>query len=177
MAATAVILSSETSQPQERAEHDLPPKSYADAVSNTANQTSDQADTHDISAPGTNGHLANPGGSSTSSNVNAFPPANNGVLEPLDKENARENEGHNAEAQGDELEEDKVVYKRYVNDRGDHLTSVEPANASEKHQEHDQQSAPGEWTKAEATPTAKKRDNKSQLASGRRAGAGWERSA
>ena len=172
MAARIVPLNAETSQPQERAEHDLPPKSYADVVANTKSDTSERNDANDESTSEANRNLENYVGSSTAGNVNGFPPTNNEIpklAHPLDtgadtvyKKNA---------------DEEKVVYEKHVDDVGNHLTSVKLPQDYDKQLEHDRETAPREKKNTKTTEVAKKQNGKSHLASGRRAGAGWERSA
>lgn len=153
----ASSLNAETAQPQERAAHHLPPKSYADAV---ADSTSEDAETGKPADTRLNGHLEN--NSSLMSNAdktNGFPATK--------KETSGLNNGN------------KVVYGNHVDDRGNHLASVKTAESSLNGVEHSRGSS---QKKPRSTQISLKNDperkqEKAQLASGRRAGAGWERSA
>lgn len=156
MSTRTAPLNAETSQPEERADNHLPPKSYADAVADT---TSDDTVT--------NGHLHGVTSSlGIAGNTNGFPATQNG---------------------SDKSEhETKIVYEKYINDRGDQLTSVKTDETYSGALEHDRETAPREKkssassTKQLERPEKKEQVNKqqnTQLASGRQAGAGWERSA
>jgi 2-acylglycerol O-acyltransferase 2 len=177
MAASTVPLNAETSQPQERAEHDLPPKSYADAVINKTSETGERADANDARNSGANGHLESHTRSSTAGNVNSFPPVNNDIPKPANSENDDQEKVYEKRSGEENGGKDKVVYEKYVNNGGDHLTSIKEHGSYEKHLEHDRETAPQEKKKAKETEIAKKQDERPHLASGRRAGAGWERSA
>lgn len=177
MAARTVPLNPETSQPEERAEQDLPPKSYADAVTTSTSKKSGQSDVNQAGNNGADGNLEDRQGQ-TAGNVNGSIPGNSNIAEPTSSERVDEGKAHERRTDGEELDNDnKVVYEKYVNDGGDHLTSVKPNAGYEKSLEHDRETAPREKEKAKTTQIAKKNGEKSHLASGRRAGAGWERSA
>jgi hypothetical protein len=177
MAASTVLLTAETSQPQERAERGLPPKSYAEAVANAKTETSERANADDASNAGASDNRENNTVPTTMGGVNSFPPANDEIPKPANQENVEGDNVHVKKSGKDKVEGDKVVYEKHVNDKGDHLTSVKPDESYHKTLEHTRQVAPREKKKAEAKQATKKKDDKSQLASGRRAGAGWERSA
>ena len=177
MAASTVLLTADTSQPQESAERDLPPKSYADGVVNAKAETSERANADDASNSGANDNRENNTVPTTMADVNGFPPLDNEIPKPVNQENVEGDNVHVKRSDKDKVERDEIVYEKHVNDKGDHLTSVKPDESYEKTLEHTRQVAPREKKKAEAKQAAKKKDDKSQLASGRRAGAGWERSA
>ena len=155
-ASSSVPLNTEISQPPEPAEHSLASKSYADAVADSGTDLA--GNSKDEPSSKINGLLeGDTSSSATAGNTNGFPPAN-GVRKPVG--------------------EDKVVYEKYVNDKGEHLMSVKPDDTYERSLEHDVLNAPRENQRKDKTVRIMKRQNgKSQLASGRRAGAGWERSA
>jgi 2-acylglycerol O-acyltransferase 2 len=176
MATVTVPLNAETSQPKERAEHDLPPKSYADAVTNTTRESSRRADADEANKSGANGYLENDTGH-TAGNVDGFPPVNNDTTKPINSEQVDEGKVREKRAGGEKVDKDKAIYEKYINDRGDRLTSVKPDESYEKSLEHGREAAPREKKKAKSMEAAKKHDEKPHLASGRRAGAGWERSA
>jgi len=177
MAASTVLLTADTSQPQESAERDLPPEPYADGVVNAKAETSERANADDASNSGANDNLENNTVPTTMGDINGVPPLDNEIPKPVSQENVEGDNVHVKRSDKDKVERDGVVYEKHVNDKGDHLTSVKPDESYEKTLEHTRQVAPREKKKAEAKQAAKKKDDKSQLASGRRAGAGWERSA
>jgi 2-acylglycerol O-acyltransferase 2 len=177
MAASTVLLTADTSQPPERAERDLPPKSYADAVVNAKTETNERASADDASNSGANDNHENNTVSTTMGDVNGFPPSNNEISKLTNQENVEGDNVHVKRSDKDKVERDKIVYEKHVNDKGDHLTSLKPDENYEKTLEHNRHVAPREKERAGAKQAAKKKDDKSQLASGRRAGAGWERSA
>jgi hypothetical protein len=177
MAAGTVLLTADTSQPQESAECDLPPTSYADGVVNAKAETSERANADDASNSGANDDRENNTVPTTMGDVNGFLPLDKEIPKPANQENIEGNNTHVKRSDKDKVERDKIVYEKHVNDKGDHLTSVKPDESYEKTLEHTRQVAPREKKRAEAKQAAKKKDDKSQLASGRRAGAGWERSA
>ncbi len=181
MAAATVPLNAETSQPQERAEHHLPQKSYADAVADY-----EGADARAPADAGANGHLQDSSSMGTAGNTNGFPPREIGADKPI--ENKTDNPSKNTTDESTknvttkQLDEDKLVYEKYVDDRGTHLTSVKTDEAYSKGLNHDRETAPLEEEKSKIMQAPRKHDpdrkqEKIQLASGRRAGAGWERSA
>ena len=172
MAASTVLLNAETSQPQERAEHDLSPKSYADAVFTTNTESSERSDAKDTNTVPVNGHIESHAASSTAGNVNGYSPANHESPEPA---NASDAGGDKADEMRADI--DKVFYENQVDDVGNNLISVEPSTDYRKQLEHGQDTAPPEKKKSQTTDVAKKQSGKSHLASGRRAGAGWQRSA
>jgi hypothetical protein len=177
MAASTVLLVAETSQPQERAERGLPPKSYAEAVLNAKTDTSERANVSDASSSGANDNRENNIVPTTMGDVNGLPPVDDEIPKLANQENVKGDNTHVKRPDKDKVERDKVVYEKHVNDKGDHLTSVKPDESYHKILEHTRQVAPREKRKAEAKQATKKKDDKTQLASGRRAGAGWERSA
>lgn len=125
-------LNPEPSIPEERAEHNLPPKSYAAAISDGPNVQNGDGVTP-------NGHADKP--------------------------------QMNGEKTRKQLDEEKVVYEKHVNHDGEVLTSIKPSENYERSLQHNGHTAPRE--KKRNRP-AKRQDD---LASGRQAGAGWERSA
>ena len=136
-------LNPEPSQPQYRADHNLPPKSYAEAVSEPPIQNGDAAapvlDKSEDGAP----------------NGSAYSGA------PM------------ANGQRKQLGQDKVVYEKHTSQDGDtSLTSIKP---SENHEESSRHNAMTALREKKSTRPSKRQDMR--LASGRRAGAGWQRSA
>ena len=134
MASVSAPLNATPTLPKERAEHDLPPKSCADAVVIGSDDVDDH--THDR-------RLSMSGTSSTTA---------------VDDRN--------------QLDEDKVIYERHngSNGRGT-LTSVRPAESYEEALRHNGDTA--------SRLPERRGGNRSQtpLESGRKAGAGWQRSA
>jgi hypothetical protein len=142
------VLNAETSQLSERAEHDLPPKSYAEATV----QSLEKQQEANKRLGHTNGHPDNASSTSTASNVNGFPPR---------------------QREEKQLGEDQVVYADHVDSNGTSIASVKPGPTYEEALKHNQAAAPRPRKKN----TTIQGPAKGQLASGRRAGAGWERSA
>jgi hypothetical protein len=71
------------------------------------------------------------------------------------------------------IDEDRVLYNKHTSPKGEKLTSIKPDESYEEGLKHDAESAPRQKGRS-----GKKQDpNDEKLASGRRAGAGWERSA
>ena len=134
-------LNPEPSQPEERAEHSLPPKSYAEAISNETNEQTEDA-------------FGNKSDGEQKSAVNGYAHA------PMVN-------GHKDRYQ---LDEDKVVYEKHVNQNGEVFTSIKPSENYEQSLQHNGTTAPRE----KHHRPAKRQD---ELASGRKAGEGWEKSA
>jgi hypothetical protein len=124
----------EPSLPKDRAEHDLPPKSYADAVvegNDVINGT-----THD----------RRPSMSGTSSTT--------------------------AVEERTQLDEDKTLYERHLStNRHETLTSVRPDDSHEQAPRRNGTSGPRELKRQDQDRL------QTPLESGRKAGAGWQRSA
>lgn len=142
MDATQTPLNAEPADPQERAEHDLPPKSFADAA-----QEAVDGDT---------------------SNDEQFHSASNGVAKT----------GHRKTQDREiKLDEDKVVFEKYINGDGSYLSSVKPDPAYTESLEHNQQTARRDQSDKSKRNSKRQDTPKAQLQTGRRAGAGWEQSA
>ena len=144
-------LNPEPSQPQDRAAHDLPPKSYADAVYEPDDEREQ-----------TNGLPKYSKGNGTYEPT--FSNTTNGFADS--KEN-----GH-----PQKLGEEKVLFEKHTGEDGYTLTSIKPNESYEKSLQHDAETAPKKDLAAKKS--AKRQDVPgSQLASGRKAGAGWNSSA
>lgn len=143
------MANAETSQPCERAEHDMRPKSYAEAIIQPF-EGQQEANKHAVE---TKGHLST--NSTTAGNMNGLRPAK-GAEEDLDA--------------------GKVVYTDHVDSKGTAVASVKPEPGSVVAFKLNQVSAPPQRTK-ETAHTKRSSLEKPKLASGRRAGAGWGRSA
>lgn len=147
MATNSAPLNPEPADPQQRAQQHLPPKSYADAV---------QEDVEN--EPTRNGIVK--------SKVNGA----TAVQRPVAVKDGDYVNGEN-------VDEDKIVYEKYRNGDGTVLTSIKPDPSYEESLKHGAKTAPRDQ-REDAKNTKKRQDTpKSQLATGRRAGAGWERSA
>ncbi len=150
MASTAINgeghLNPEPSRPDERADNELPPKSYAEAAD-----------------PATNEHGAIPVETKPDSEMNG---GVNGSM-PLPH-------GH-GEPDRQKLDEEKVIYEKHVNENGEILTSIKPTEVYEKSLKHNGETSPRE--KNHKRPVKGQDKTEDDLASGRKAGAGWERSA
>lgn len=143
------VLNAETSQPCERTEHDLPPKSYAEAILQPF-EGQQEANKHAVE---TNGHSST--NSTTAGNINGVRPAKGAEKE---------------------LDAGKFLYADHVDRKGTAVASVKPEPGFEVALKHNQVSAPRRRTK-ETALAKRSSPEKPKLASGRRAGAGWERSA
>ena len=133
MASVSASLSATPALPKERAEHDLPPKSYADAVVISSDDVDDHSHQRRLSMSGTSSTTA------------------------VDDRN--------------QLDEDRVLYERHnsSNGRGT-LTSVRPDESYEEALRHNGDTAP-------RLPKRRSGRPQTPLESGRKAGAGWQRSA
>jgi hypothetical protein len=140
-------LNPEPSQPQERASQHLPPKLYAEAAVETTKNDDGEI------MPRENGDVpSNEAGGSTQPNAVNGSAKGNGLRRNID---------------------DLVIYDNHTNQHGEKLTSIMPDEKYEQALKHHAGSAPKQKGRS-----GKKQDaNDAQLASGRRAGAGWQRSA
>lgn len=138
-AVVSAPLNPQPSQPQERADHHLPPKSYAEAT-----------------VEGTDKHAG------------ALPSEVNGAALPDDVTQSVKVNGLRKN-----IDEDRVIHDKHSSEKGEKLTSIKPDESYEQKLKHNAEPAPRQkWR------SGKKQDsNEAKLASGRRAGAGWERSA
>jgi 2-acylglycerol O-acyltransferase 2 len=138
-AAVGAAPTSEPSQPEERANHHLPPKSYAEAIAEGTDKEAGEAQ------PEANG--------------TAYP---NDVNATVKVNGVRRN-----------VDEDRVIYDKHTSKDGERLTSIKPDESYEEALKHDANSA----TRQKGRSGKKQDPNDAKLSSGRRAGAGWERSA
>ena len=149
MSTTTVPLDSEPSQPYERMDKHLPPKSYTAAVLEPATDGTNQSTNHhiDTHSKGSSQDLqpTSPSSAWTS-----------GTRTPIN--------------------EDADLYEKHIDGDGHVLTSLKPKEDYEASLRHDVAVAPRKRQTYENAP--RKQDiPKSQLKTGRRAGAGWEQSA
>lgn len=151
MASTAINgeghLNPEPSQPEERAEYELPPKSYAEA----ANPTIDHHSAHAVEKKPDSEKYGGVNGSVSVPTVNG----------QLDHQQ--------------QLDETKFIYEKHVNENGEILTSIKPTEVYEESLKHNGETAPHQ--KTHKKPVRRQDKTQDDLASGRKAGAGWERSA
>ncbi|EXJ96073.1 hypothetical protein A1O1_01199 [Capronia coronata CBS 617.96] len=204
-------LNSEPSQPQDRAEHNLPPKSYAAAASEDPNESKihDKEARHDSSAASQNGTMGGKSNGTVKHTDQSIPkpvePQDTtgdshlpksyaaAVSEPVE-ENAKPNESVNATAQNGaangsanghtvkvngqrkQLDKDRLFYEKHTDSHGQvPLTSIKPVDRHEESLQKSTESTPRE--KKSNRPSKRQDIPNAQLASGRRAGAGWEKSA
>lgn len=146
-------LSPEPSDPQERVDHNLPPKSYAAATK----ESSDQGPGH------TGGSIERSVTPQSDGSTNGKPVGNGSLLSP---------ESSHRKSSRRSLDEKKLIYERYATDDGDGLTSVEPENDYQDGLRHNEDTRPRDRSRSR-----QRGEEGPQLATGRRAGAGWERSA
>lgn len=154
MATAHLPLNPEPSQPKEREEHDLPPKSYAEAVALPPDgQREDHAlhsqENFEAQAGATvetvEWHQENPDS----------PTLTNGTQTPA--------------------KEDTEIYEKHIDSNGHILTSVKPSKGYEESLKHHEAIAP---PRQRSRKTAKIPDTpNSILKTGRVAGAGWGKSA
>jgi hypothetical protein len=188
-AATVVEpLNSKSSQPQERANHDLLPKSYAQATvegtDKDAGESSSEAKVAAAVAEPFNSRSSQP---QEQANHHLQPKSYAAATaEGTDKDVGELRSEANGAAVLDgvngsvkvngsrrNIDEDRVLYDKHTSPKGERLTSIKPDESYEEGLKHDADSAPRRKGRS-----GKKQDpNDEKLASGRRAGAGWERSA
>lgn len=137
--AVSAPLTAEPSPPQERADHNLPPKSYAEATANGSD--------------GTAGGMAfQANGAASLNDVNGSTKVNE----------LKQN-----------IDDGRVLYNKHISHNGEKLTSIKPDETYGDGRKHDAKLT----TKARERTRNKEDADNGKLASGRRAGAGWERSA
>lgn len=173
---SAPALNPEPADPEERAEHNLPPKSYADSVSHSTERQNGDVDGHhgalnaEPADPQERAEHQLPPKSYADSVVQSPVTALNGDA-PRQTNGGGPNEGVNGDAK--KLDGDKLVYEKYTSQDGKtSLTSVKVDD------EHHQSLKHSEKIKSrDSSKKIKKQDTPKELASGRQAGAGWQRSA
>ena len=158
------LLNPEPADPEHRAHSHLPPKSYADAAQEAADSDSTQKanGNHDKHINGNVEHGDSNGDSGPSTSKSS----------------------HDTNI-GERLDEDKVQFEKYSNGNGIALTSVKPDPSYEENLKHNQEIAPrsrepsrgGSSRSKQKTTSSQQDPTKSQLKTGRQAGAGWEKSA
>lgn len=171
---SAPALNPEPADPEERAEHNLPPKSYADSVSHSTGQYGVANGPATLSAepadPQERAEHDLPPKSYADSVVQAPATTQNGDGLRLPNGDGP-HQGVNGD--GKKKDEDKLVHEKYTSHDGKtSLTSVKVDEDHHQSLKHSKKTAPrGSNTKGKRQETPK------ELASGRKAGAGWERSA
>lgn len=143
----------EPSDPEERAELDLPPKSYDTA----AKESSDRSTKH-VDGGAEEKYTLNPNGY-----ANGHASANGSL---------RSTESTSQKSSKRSLNDTKLVYGRYTVGVGESLTSVEPEKDYQDSLRHNEDTRP----RARSRNRQQEQEGP-QLATGRKAGAGWERSA
>jgi hypothetical protein len=139
MATVSAPLNAEPADPKGRAEHNLPPKSYVDAIV----EGEDTPTT-------TTGRFSSRASSATAVDSN--------------------------EANKQQLDEDKIIEEKRVGNNGSRLISVKPDGSHEESLKHNNETAPREERRSRGgRPRPNPRT--APLESGRKAGAGWQRSA
>lgn len=134
-------------------EHGVPPKSYAAAAKEpldevTAAPSGRSGKAHTFqSGPLTNGHI----------------PPDESLLSP---------ESFKQTSEERPLDEKKVVYQRFTAGHGDSLTSIEPGKDFQDGLRHNEDTRPRDRSRDRG-----RQEDGPQLATGRKAGAGWEKSA
>jgi len=140
-------LNPEPSQPQERATQHLPPKSYAEAITE-----------------------------GTKSEAGEIIPKEDGDVPSNEVSGSTQPNTVNGSAEGNGLRrntDNLIIYDKHISQDGEKLTSIMPDERYEQAIKQHAGSAP-----EQKGGSRKKQDaSGAQLASGRRAGAGWQRSA
>lgn len=153
-------LNPEPADPEERAHEHLPPKSYADAA-----------------------HEAVDGESGQDMNGNDHEHVNGNVKHSDSGPSSRKSSNNtNGERH---VDEDKVQFEKYVDSNGSALVSVKPDPGYEENLKHNGETAPRsiESSRSDSNrakqpvPSRQQDTTKTQLQTGREAGAGWEKSA
>ncbi|KAF2090779.1 diacylglycerol O-acyltransferas-like protein 2B [Saccharata proteae CBS 121410] len=139
-------LNSEPSLPKERRAHRLPPKSYAEATETPAHEQQSNG----AVTNGADGPSMPAEYSGEGMDYSAHSPVRRGHKRGPSKSN------------GTSKQDNKVVYEKHRDPDGNLLTSIKPDESYEKGLRQDEKE--------------RKRDEKSELATGRQAGAGWEKS-
>ena len=168
-------LNDEPADPKQRAQLDLPPKSFADAAHEALEETQGKFDSNASSGYGSHAH--------SPQHSNSFSYASSTTTAADDQEKI---------AHSKQLDADKVSFERHVAANGmDVLTTVKPDTFYEENFRHNDESAPREKRKENSEISdhqsqqgqeleKQKRRGETEgpvLASGRQAGAGWQRSA
>lgn len=154
------LLNPEPADPEDRAHEQLPPKSYADAAQEVVDGDSTQ-ETKGSDYKHVNGDAKHSGSA----------------------EHSRTS-SHDTNV-GKRVDENKVKFEKYSDGNGTVLTSVKPDPSYEENLKHNQETAPRSRD-ASREPKSRSKEQgisgqqdttKTQLQTGRQAGAGWERSA
>jgi 2-acylglycerol O-acyltransferase 2 len=181
-------LNSKLSEPHEQANENLPTKSYAvatvEGIDNDAGESLSESNGDAAVAEPLNLPSSQP---QERTNHPPLPkPHTAAIVEGTDKD-VRELRSEACGAAGlsgvngsvkvnglrRNIDEDRVLYDKHTSPKGEKLTSIKPDESYEEGLKHDADSAPRQKGRS-----GKKQDpNGEKLASGRRAGAGWERSA
>lgn len=127
MSPATALLNAEPSQPEKRAELDLAPKTYVDAVEENINGTHEPSD---HSPKATVGEHEDGKPHIWKSEEMSGVAERNGIRKEIDK--------------------DKLLYEKFEDNNGDALTSVKPADGYEESLAHGKKSAP----KAKRNPEA-----------------------
>ncbi|KAK5371103.1 diacylglycerol O-acyltransferase 1 [Exophiala xenobiotica] len=162
-------LTSEPADPQDRAAHSLPPKSYAQAVNKEEAAPMDQQEQEQrVNGSATNGERSN-GTETVDGSTNGERSNGNGMVN-----------GHK-----EKVDDAKVLYKEPTSQNGQiPLTSIKPSEEYEEGLRHNAEAAPHKDVGPGVEKGMKKRQDvpiaqqaAPHLASGRQAGAGWQNSA
>lgn len=160
-------LNPEPAGTQERADHDLPPKSYADAAHEAVDHHSERvSNVEDDKFKHRNGI------SEEDSRLNGHHDA-----QGSDYNGTARKSSHDTNV-GKRLDGDKIIFEKYSNGDGSTLTSVKPDPSYEDGLKHNIETAPRSREPSLRRKKEKKQDTpQPQLQSGRRPGARWEQSA
>jgi len=152
-------LNPEPAAPEDRAHEHLPPKSYADAAQEVVVGDSKNTNGHDYK------HVNGNAKHSCSAEQSRAPSHDTNI--------------------GKRINDDKVKFEKYSDGNGSVLTSVKPDPSYEENLKHNRDTAPTSRDPSENPAERPEQEKisyqqditKSQLKTGRQAGAGWERSA
>ena len=158
-------LNPEPADPQDRAQEHLAPKSYADAAHEAVDGDSSQSANYNGNSNGT--EYKHVDGDAKHSDIPS----------PRKSSHDASSEKH--------VDEDKVEYEKYMDSNGSVLVSVKPDPSYEENLKHNMETAPrsrdpsrSDSDRSKQLAVSGQQDaTKTQLKTGRQAGAGWERSA
>lgn len=182
---TQGALNPEPADPQERADHHLPPKTYAGAVSedppsaSPVNGTTSPQASDNTSSNGTISHSLNPEPADPQERASQhLPPKSYAAsVSQTSEQNGHADEPPSVVITKSDLQpshKEKLVNEGYTSQDGrDSLTSLKVGEQHQKSLRHSQRTA----SPAKHKNHQKRKEAPEELASGRKAGAGWERSA
>ena len=174
-------LNAEPSNPSDRKENDLAPKSYANAAgADDSSQQEEQPQQQRSQASKRKGpsqgkkvngtkHTEHDKGSGQEEKQFKAPEKKSAQRNPVNGTKHSEQTDQEGPDGLDGTDDKKKVFEKHVNNNGEKITSVKPQDSFEESLKHNEEIAPQEENRLKPAD--------SSLASGRQAGKGWERSA